>query len=147
MGYESWDRIFSQFENELVHSWEQGIWEKHWELVPSWERARSQLVHSLTKNTASERVQVLRADVDEVILFDPIQGSFNFLKEIIFSYLTMLYYINFDQSTFTVTVTSHSIFSSTHSRLFLDIQLHYKSTIIEISEIAGRGGFKPLKQT
>ncbi len=35
-------RIFSQFENELVASWEWGKWEKHWELVPS-----------LTKNTAS----------------------------------------------------------------------------------------------
>ncbi len=46
-------RIFSQFENELVPSWEQGIWEKHWELVPSWERARSQLFSSQTKNTAS----------------------------------------------------------------------------------------------
>ncbi len=38
----AWGRIFSQFENELVPSWEQGIWEKHWELVPSWEWARSQ---------------------------------------------------------------------------------------------------------
>ncbi len=34
--------FFSQFENELVPSWERGKWEKHWELVPS-----------LTKNTAS----------------------------------------------------------------------------------------------
>ncbi len=29
--------IFSQFENELVPSWERGIWEKHLELVPCWE--------------------------------------------------------------------------------------------------------------
>ncbi len=48
-----WGRIFSQIENELVPSWERGIWEKHWELVPSWERAWSQLVPSLTKNRAS----------------------------------------------------------------------------------------------
>ncbi len=34
-----WGRIFSQFENELVPSWERGIWEKHRELVPRWERA------------------------------------------------------------------------------------------------------------
>ncbi len=47
--------IFSQFENELVPSWERGIWEKHWELVPSRERACSQLVPSLTTNTASRR--------------------------------------------------------------------------------------------
>jgi hypothetical protein len=49
-----WGRIFSQCDKELVPSWERVIWEKHWELVvPSWERARSQLVSSLTKNTAS----------------------------------------------------------------------------------------------
>ncbi len=46
-------RIFSQFENELVPSWERGIREKHWELILNWEQARSQFISSLTKNTAS----------------------------------------------------------------------------------------------
>jgi hypothetical protein len=50
--YECWGRFFSHFENKLIPSWEQGIWEKHWELAPSWEQACSQLVPSLTKNTA-----------------------------------------------------------------------------------------------
>jgi hypothetical protein len=66
--------IFNQFVNELVPRWERGIWEKHWELAPSWERACSQLVPSLTKNTASD---VFREGV--VILLCPCCLSFRIL--------------------------------------------------------------------
>jgi hypothetical protein len=65
--HQSWGRIFSHFENKIVPSWERGIWEKHWEHVPSWDRAHSQLVSSLTKNTASENYSKLAVSLKPVI--------------------------------------------------------------------------------